>query len=136
MLIAERTGARATMTGRIARGRIACLLLFFLCCGNRAEPGGGSPANPAPATDPEDVRRVVEGNTAFALDLYREILRKEAGKNLFFSPYSVSTALAMAYAGARNVTEREMAETLCFALPQDELAAASPTGCGTATGSG
>jgi serpin B len=43
---------------------------------------------------------LVNSNTTFALDLYRA-LRKEDG-NLFFSPHSISTALAMTYAGARG----------------------------------
>ncbi len=65
------------------------------------------------------VTEVVRGNTAFAVDLYQ----RERGKagNLFFSPYSVSTALAMAYAGARGQTEQEMAQVLHFDLPQAEL---------------
>ena len=44
-----------------------------------------------------EIAPVVDGNTAFALDLYSQ-LRSEKG-NLFFSPYSISTALAMTYAG-------------------------------------
>jgi serpin B len=62
---------------------------------------------------------VVEGNTRFALDLYGR-LRGSAG-NLFFSPYSVSSALAMTYAGARGETARQMAETLHLTLPPDQL---------------
>lgn len=62
---------------------------------------------------------VVDGNTAFALDLYRELKGEEG--NLFFSPYSISTALAMTYAGARGETERQMAQTLHFTLGQDWL---------------
>ncbi len=62
---------------------------------------------------------LVNSNTMFALDLYRA-LRKEDG-NLFFSPYSISTALAMTYAGARGETETQMEETLCFTLPQTVL---------------
>ena len=62
---------------------------------------------------------VVDGNTAFALDLYRELKGEEG--NLFFSPYSISTALAMTYAGARGETERQMAQTLHFTLGQDRL---------------
>lgn len=69
--------------------------------------------------DPGDVRALVGGNTAFALDLYRELGR--APGNLFFSPFSVSTALGMAYAGARTETETEMAAALRFALPQARL---------------
>ncbi|HEY76884.1 MAG TPA: serpin family protein [Thermoflexia bacterium] len=66
-----------------------------------------------------DVEVVVRGNTAFALDLY-EKLRKAEG-NLFFSPYSISAALAMTYAGARGNTARQMARTLHFTLEQKRL---------------
>ncbi len=52
----------------------------------------------------------VEGNTAFALDIYGQ-LREQPG-NLFFSPYSISTALAMTTAGARGQTAKEMAKVL------------------------
>lgn len=58
------------------------------------------------------VETVVQGNTAFALDLYQR--EKGTAPNLFFSPYSVSTALAMTYAGARGRTAGEMARTLHF----------------------
>jgi serine protease inhibitor len=58
-------------------------------------------------------------NNAFAIDLYGQ-LRKQGG-NLFFSPESISTALAMAYAGARGSTASEMAATLHFTLPPDRL---------------
>ena len=47
---------------------------------------------------------LVRGNTAFALDLYR---RQPAG-NIFFSPYSISTAMAMVDAGARGTTAKEI----------------------------
>jgi serpin B len=47
-----------------------------------------------------------------------------ADGNLFFSPYSISTALAMTYAGARGETERQMADTLHFTLSQASLHAA------------
>lgn len=63
---------------------------------------------------------VVDGNNQFATDLY-SVLGKEEGGNLLMSPYSISTALAMTYAGARGETEAEMAEVLQFALPQDQL---------------
>jgi serpin B len=61
-------------------------------------------------------------NLAFATAMYRE-LAKQPG-NLFFSPYSISTALAMTYAGAKGTTESEMASALHFTLPQSELHAA------------
>ncbi len=62
---------------------------------------------------------LVEANTAFALDLY-SLLRGDPG-NLFFSPFSISTCLTLAYAGARNDTEREMARVLHFDQAQQEL---------------
>lgn len=67
----------------------------------------------------EAVTRVVEGNNAFAIDLYHQ-LSQQAG-NLFFSPYSISTALAMTYMGARGETAAQMAKVLHFALDQDQL---------------
>jgi serpin B len=60
---------------------------------------------------------------AFALDLYARLRAGHAG-NLFFSPQSLSTALAMTYAGARGETAAQMARTLHFSLPQDQLPAA------------
>ena|SRR5437867_1122680 len=66
-----------------------------------------------------EVKTTVESNTAFAVDLYQRL--KDQPGNLFFSPYSLSTALAMAYAGARGQTETEMARTLRFSLPSEDL---------------
>jgi len=54
-----------------------------------------------------DRAAVVEGNNAFAMELYGQ-LRNRSG-NLFFSPESISIALAMTYAGARGNTASEMA---------------------------
>jgi serpin B len=72
-----------------------------------------------------DVNAVVAANGRFAFDLYARMKDasavKEAGGNLFFSPYSISMALAMTYAGARGETERQMAEVLHFTLPQEQL---------------
>jgi serpin B len=62
---------------------------------------------------------LVEGNTAFAFDLY-QALRQESG-NLFYSPYSISLALAMTYAGASGETACQMADALQFMLEQDRL---------------
>ena len=62
---------------------------------------------------------LVQDNSSFAIDLY-EKLRASDG-NIFFSPYSISTALAMTYAGARGNTEEEMAKTLRFSLDQESL---------------
>jgi serpin B len=72
-----------------------------------------------PSADPADIASVASGNTQFAFDLYNEV--KKPGENLFFSPYSISVALAMTYAGARGETERQMADVLHFTLPQERL---------------
>ena len=58
--------------------------------------------------------KVVAGNNQFALDLYGQI--KSLDGNLFYSPYSISTAMAMTYAGAENETAKQMAQTLHFEL--------------------
>jgi serpin B len=55
---------------------------------------------------------IVEGNNKFALELFAKLQSTKG--NLFFSPYSISTALAMAHAGARNQTESQMAGVLHF----------------------
>ena len=66
------------------------------------------PRDTAPQVAGEAQEALAAGNRAFALDLYRE-LREQKG-NLFYSPYSISTALAMAYAGAAGETQRQMAD--------------------------
>lgn len=66
-----------------------------------------------------DMAELVAGNTDFAMDLYR--LLKEDGGNLFYSPYSISVALAMTYAGAGGETEIQMRQALQFTLGQAKL---------------
>jgi len=70
-------------------------------------------AQPTSRLSPQ-VEAVVKGNNAFALDLYRQLRNQEG--NLFFSPYSTSTALAMTYAGAKGQTATEMSKVLHFTL--------------------
>jgi serine protease inhibitor len=82
--------------------------------------GVATPAIPAPSVQMSaDVPTIVKGNNAFALDLYSQ-LRQRTG-NLSFSPYSMSTALAMTYAGARNETAAQMAKVLHFTLEPERL---------------
>jgi serpin B len=83
-----------------------------------ALPGAASAAQTVPSST-ADQAAVVEGNNAFAVELYSQ-LRNQSG-NLFFSPESISTALAMTYAGARGATASEMADTLQFTLPPERL---------------
>ena len=91
--------------------------------GYRASSGESVRSEKQRATSPDveeaDLRQLISGNSAFAFDLYQAI-REEKG-NLFYSPYSISLALAMTYAGARGETAQEMADTLHFVLSQDCL---------------
>jgi serpin B len=73
----------------------------------------------SPTVNSSALGTLVDGNTAFALNLY-QAMRLPAG-NLFFSPHSISEALAMAYAGARGQTETDIARALSFNLPQATL---------------
>jgi serpin B len=73
----------------------------------------------APAVAASDLAELARGNSTFAFEIYR--ILKEGNDNLFYSPHSISLALAMTYAGARGETERQMTGALHYTLPQDRL---------------
>ncbi len=100
---------RTTVTRRAVLGLLGTTLLPTRHLAASQAPGSDSTA-------------LVGGNNEFALDLYAR-LRGTQG-NLFFSPYSISTSLAMTYVGARGATADQMAKVLRFALPPDRLHAA------------
>ncbi|MGM0496585.1 MAG: serpin family protein [Bacteroidota bacterium] len=60
----------------------------------------------------QDVKDVVAGNNEFTFSLYDQINNED--ENVFFSPYSISSALAMTYNGARKTTKKEMADVMNF----------------------
>jgi serpin B len=101
---------------------VAIMALSLAAC---AQPAAGSVIQSdkarvtSPNVSPSDLGELVDGNTAFAFDLYRELRDKDG--NLFYSPYSISEALAMTYAGARGDTAAQMAAALHYLLPQDTL---------------
>jgi serpin B len=66
---------------------------------------------PSQQPNPE-LTKLVNGNTAFAIDLYKAIA--EPGENVFFSPYSISIVLAMIYVGAKGQTAEQIAEVCLF----------------------
>jgi serine protease inhibitor len=77
-----------------------------------AETSGGQRAEP-------DESAQVRGNSEFAFDLYGRLRARDG--NVFFSPYSISSALAMTYAGARGPTATQMATVLRFPFEGDRL---------------
>jgi serpin B len=77
------------------------------------------PRTTSPTAIPADQAMLVDGNNAFAFNMYQKL--GEKGGNLVFSPYSISLALAMAYAGAAGATEKSMARAMHFDLPRDKL---------------
>ncbi len=115
--------------------RLAALLLsaasaatLSLACGSGAvQPGGKlvqsnlarAAASSAPA---DDVTRQSQDDSTFACDLYAQLATKPG--NLFFSPYSISSALAMTSAGAAGSTETVIASALDFSMPAPRVHAA------------
>ncbi len=65
-------------------------------------PGGTTPVSPGNGTGQD----VTEANNRFAFELYSDLNKNQvnSGKNVFFSPFSISTVLALAYEGARGTT--------------------------------
>src|SRR5579884_3912077 len=96
--------------------------------------GGGLMSANEPNDKKADVAALVKGDNAFAFDLYNQLRAQEG--NVFFSPYSISTALAMTYAGARGDTAEEMAKALHITLPPDELHRAEAALLAALTGAG
>ena len=99
---------------------LTILSLLLIACGsaqaNLAQSNVNRDTNPS--INESDLQALVDGNNTFALDIYQS-LRSENG-NLILSPFSISLALAMTYAGARDETEAQMAQALHF-LPQEQL---------------
>ena len=75
------------------------------------------PAIPHGRTRPSGPDTFAEDSNDFALAMYGQ-LRQRPG-NLFFSPFSIRTALGMTYSGARGETAAQMREALRFP-PSDE----------------
>lgn len=69
-----------------------------------------------PATGGNTGKDVVEANNRFAFELYSNIDKNpdSAGKNIFYSPFSISTVLALVYEGARGNTADQIQEVFHF----------------------
>ena len=144
-IVEARAGMRTI--ARVWRHVILLGSLLLVACGDGspANSGGSPDAAPAPDVEPPEppgppevrsplardrspdtrdaeVAALVAGNTGFAADLYRELVREPG--NVVFAPHSIATALTMTLEGARGDTEAEMTSTLHVTLPKDRLHAA------------
>ncbi|WP_440826693.1 serpin family protein [Psychrobacter cryohalolentis] len=68
---------------------------------------------------PEGIAEVVTANNQFAIDIYQQIngQPQQVDKNVFFSPYSLSTAMAMLYAAAKGETKAQIQKTFHYPTP-------------------
>jgi serpin B len=101
---------------------IVLLLLPLIACDQQLGTElvmSDKPRETAPDVSEAGLALLTEGNSAFAFELH-QALREQEG-NLFYSPHSISVALAMTYAGARGETAEQMADTLEFLLEQERL---------------
>src|SRR5262245_20643999 len=92
---------------------IASALMIMMNSISPAQAPSSSAEAAASAADTEATAALAKANDRFALDLLHK-LSPQAEQNAFFSPYSVSTALAMTWAGARGQTADQMAKVLHF----------------------
>lgn len=111
------------------------LLVAFVACGPDKQPGQQSNDGQDLQEDSQlfdsielagDPQSITDKNfqisNDFSFELYRELAKQE--DNFLFSPYSISAALAMMYAGADGETATEMEEVLGFWAQQDTFHAA------------
>ena len=102
------------------------LLALLAACATPAGDGGlesiaqsSKPRDTSPNVSSADLQQLASGNRAFAFGLFQQLRGQEG--NLFFSPHSISVALAMTSAGARGATEQQMQQAIQFNLPAASL---------------
>lgn len=105
---------------------ILLVLLFVVTCGWMTGCSLGMSdealwSQQLPEVESSDIKKLTDGNSQFAFELYHQLRKGKETQNIFFSPYSISTALAMAQLGARGNTAKEMADVLHFSLPTEQL---------------
>ena len=97
---------------KIELNALMTLVLLLVGCAS----GDGSVTHDVVEEDANALEQVIAGNQDFAFDLYQSLIDSQHG-NLFFSPHSISTALAMTYTGSDTLTAHQMSQVLH--LPQD-----------------
>ncbi|XP_072234194.1 leukocyte elastase inhibitor-like isoform X1 [Leuresthes tenuis] len=65
-----------------------------------------------------------KANTSFSLALLKTLGDNDKSANIFYSPFSISSALAMVMLGARGNTATQMSEVLCFTKAEQQHAGA------------
>ncbi|MFA6361863.1 serpin family protein [Methanoregula sp.] len=107
---------------------LAILLVLVAGCTTTpsAQAGQGSgnisptvTATPAGSTtNTSSAASVAEANNRFSASLYHQLAAGDATHNLFFSPFSISSALAITYEGARGTTADEIRSVFFFPANQ------------------
>ncbi|WP_026463549.1 serpin family protein [Adhaeribacter aquaticus] len=98
-------------------GLTGMLFSFASCQNDLATPEQNNTPDLRPLTNQE--AKTVESSNDFAFKVFSAIRQKEERQNIFISPFSISSALTMAYNGADGATKAAMQEALGFA-PQTE----------------
>lgn len=57
---------------------------------------------------------VIEGNTEFAFDIFKQLNKEDEEKSIFISPLSISIALSMTYEGSNGTTKDGMSKALNY----------------------
>jgi serpin B len=97
------------------------VLLGLVACSqlNAAELKSSKPRVKNPDVSQSTLDILIKDNNTFGLNLFKSIM--DADKNTFYSPYSISTVMAMAYGGSAGNTEVQMSGALNFNLSQAQL---------------
>jgi serpin B len=101
------------MTNKIIAAMLILSILLFGCSTVQPIIDDTVPVIDDTGATPSGVSSVIDANNQFAFELYSKFNENEKG-NIFFSPYSISTALAMTYEGARGQTAEEMQNVFHF----------------------
>jgi serpin B len=83
-------------------------------------PAPGPISLPPASPSPQSEQNVVDANNRFGFDMYKNLSKDpdSSGSNLFFSPFSLSSALALVYEGARGTTADEIRSV--FHFPEED----------------
>jgi serpin B len=94
---------------------LTSLMMGFIGCGsNGTYTGDNHAAEIAPYSG-----TLPEGNNEFALRLFSRACSQDESDNVFFSPFSISSAVAMTYAGSKGETSAEISSVMRYGFPPE-----------------